>query len=63
MGSAQRMGLNFDSDLSLTTAGKKRVSNCKKSLGEGSGKHCTTVASVIASLNLKMVNSSCLPSN
>ncbi len=49
MGSAQRMGLNFDSDLSLTTAAKKRVSNCKKSLGEGSGKHCTTVTVAIAS--------------
>lgn len=35
VGSARRMDLNFDSDLSLTTAGKRRVSNCKKSLGEG----------------------------
>jgi hypothetical protein len=49
VGSAQRMGLNFDSDLSLTTAGKKMASNCKKSLGEGSGKHCTTVKVAIAS--------------
>ena len=49
MGSAQRRGLNFDSDLSLTTAGKKRVSNCKKSLGEGSGMRYTTLILVIAS--------------
>ncbi len=49
MGSAQRMGCNFDSDLSLTTAGKRRVSNWKKSLGEGSGMHYITVAVVIAS--------------
>ena len=35
VGSAQRMDLNFDSDLSLTTAAKRRVPNCKKSLGEG----------------------------
>ena len=49
MGSEQRMCLNFDSFLSLMTAVKKMVSNCKKSLGEGSGKHYINVTPAITS--------------
>ena len=49
VGSEQRMDLNFDSDLSLTTARKRKVSNCKKSLGEGSGKHYINVTPAITS--------------
>jgi hypothetical protein len=39
------------------------VFNCKKSLGEDSGMHYTTIVKVIASLHLMMASSSCVLSN
>ena len=63
VGSVQRKGLNSGSDWSLMIARKRRVFNCKKSLGEDWGMHYTTIVKVIASLHLMMASSSCLPSN
>ena len=48
VGSVQRRDLNFGSDWSLMTARKRKVFNCKKSLGEDWGMHYTTIVKAIA---------------
>jgi hypothetical protein len=63
VGLVQRRDLNSGSDWSLMTARKRMVFNCKKSLGEDSGMHYTTIVKVIASLHLMMASSSCVLSN